>query len=108
MCVNFTDEPDALDDKLAAPDCDPLAKEGYYCHDDGKGMFVATSGAPDHFMPVSEAGECGARPPNGVHTVVGPAITLVWEWRLNLNTSELSDHEKSSGLHLSCENVVSP
>ncbi len=28
MCVNFTDEPDALDDEWAAPDCDPLPKEG--------------------------------------------------------------------------------
>jgi hypothetical protein len=89
MCVNFTDEGNALDDKWAAADCDPLPKEGYYCDEDGEGMFVAPSGVPVHFMPLSEADECGEWPPQGVSSVVAPATTLVWEWRLNLRSSEL-------------------
>jgi hypothetical protein len=87
MCVNFTDEPDALDDEWAAPDCDPLPKEGWYCHEGG--LVMEALGTPEEFEPVSEIGDCGDQPAVGVLTDVGPDRSIVWEWRLSLNTSEL-------------------
>jgi len=87
MCVNFTDEPDALDDEWAAADCDPLPKEGRYC--DSEGNIPGAQGVPDHFTPVSEDMWCGNRPPAGVLSDAGPATTIVWEWRLSLTDSEL-------------------
>ncbi len=87
MCVNFTDEPDALDDEWAAPDCDPLPKEGWYCAHEG--TLPDAQGVPDYFTPFSESGDCLPQPPAGVRTDAGPATTIVWEWRLSLNNSEL-------------------
>ena len=87
MCVNFTDEADALDDEWAAPDCDPLPKEGWYC--DSEGTLPEAQGVPDGFTPVSESGECDPETPAGVLSDAGPATTIVWEWRLSLTDSEL-------------------
>ena len=88
MCLNFTDEPDALDDEWAADDCDPLPHEGYFCGSDG--TAIAASQAELDFVPVcEETGECGEEPAVGVIGDTGPATTLVWEWRVNLRTSEL-------------------
>ncbi len=87
MCVNFTDEPDALDDEWAAPDCDPLPKEGWYC--EAIGAFPDAQGVVRGFIPVSESSPCVPQPPSGVRSGAGPATTMVWEWRLNLTTSEL-------------------
>jgi hypothetical protein len=87
MAVYFTDEPDALDDEWAAPDCDPLPKEGYYS--DGAGTIPTSLDIPDYFRPMSESGKCPEQSSSGVTTAVGPATTIVWEWRLNLTTSEL-------------------
>jgi hypothetical protein len=86
MCVNFTDEPDALDDEWAASDCDPLPKEGAYCY--VKGTLDA-QGAPTGFIPGAEGVPCLPQPPAGVRTDAGPPTTFIWEWRLNLNSSEL-------------------
>ncbi len=87
MCVSFTDEPDALDDEWAAPDCDPLPKEGWYC--DSEGTLPEAQGVPNAFTPMSEVLECIDQPPAGVLTDAGPATTIVWEWRLSLTDSEL-------------------
>jgi hypothetical protein len=87
MCLNFTDEPDALDDELAADDCDPLPHEGYFCGDDG--TVVAASQADVEFIPVSEGGECMEQPPVGVMGHARPATSLVWEWRVDLQLSAL-------------------
>jgi len=87
MCVYFADEPDALDDEWAAPDCDPLPKEGYYC--DQEGTLVDAQGVPYGFTPCAESGACPNETPAGVRSGAGPATTMVWEWRLNLTTSEL-------------------
>ena len=87
MCVNFTDEPDALDHVWAAPDCGPLPKEGYYC--DSEGTLPAAQGVPEDFTPVSEDSECELQTPAGVRSDAGLATTFEWEWRLSLNNSEL-------------------
>jgi hypothetical protein len=87
MCVNFTDEPDALDDEWAAPDCDPLPKEGYYC--DSEGTLPEAQGVAEVFTPVSEDTECANQTSAGVRSDAGPATTIEWEWRLSLTDSEL-------------------
>jgi hypothetical protein len=87
MCLNFTDEPDPVDDEWAADDCDPLPHEGYFCGDEG--TVVSASQASVEFDPVSESAECGAQPAVGVMADAGPATTLVWEWRVDLQVSEL-------------------
>jgi hypothetical protein len=87
MCLNFTDEPNALDDAWAAADCDPLPHEGYFCG--GDGTVVAASQADLEFDPVSESGDCAPQPAVGVMGDAGPATTLVWEWRVDLQHSEL-------------------
>jgi hypothetical protein len=87
MCLNFTDEPDALDDEWAADDCDPLPHEGYFCGDEG--TVISASQAEVEFDPVSESFDCAAQPIVGVMADAGPATTFVWEWRVDLQLSEL-------------------
>jgi hypothetical protein len=89
MCINFTDEPDAWDDAWAAPECDPLPKEGYFCSSEN-GSPMVVSDAPVEFNPVAQIGNCMLDlPAVGVKADAGPATTLVWEWRVNLELSEL-------------------
>jgi hypothetical protein len=87
MCLNFSDEPDPLDDEWAADDCDPLPHEGYFCGWDGE--ILEASDADVEFDPVSESGECAAQPIVGVMADAKPATTLVWEWRVDFQLSEL-------------------
>jgi hypothetical protein len=87
MCLNFTDEPDALDDEWAADDCDPLPHEGYFCG--GAGTAAMAKQADVEFDPVSESADCTEQPVVGVIADAEPTTTLVWEWRVNLRTSEL-------------------
>jgi hypothetical protein len=87
MCVNFTDEPDAEDNGWAAVGCDPLPHEGYFCGDES--VLPRASQADVEFDPVSEGGECDPQPAVGVMADAGPATTLVWEWRVDLQLSEL-------------------
>jgi hypothetical protein len=85
----FTDEGDRLDGTWAAPDCDPLPREGRFQ------TFVtidlsASDQVVDGFMPDSEAGQCGLSPLAGVDwdftLVPGGAV---FEWAVDLNASEL-------------------
>lgn len=86
----FTDEGDRLDDKWAAPDCDPLPGEGRF------NTFVtidlsASDQVVDGFVPGSEAGDCGLWPLAGVDWdfTLAPGENPVFEWAVDLNASEL-------------------
>ena len=95
MCLNFTDEPDATDDMWAAPDCDPLPKEGYFCaNEQASGLRASAANLEFNPMAQTPIGECTpAQPAVGVKADAGPAKTLVWEWRVDLQLSEMDKVE---------------
>ena len=89
MCLNFTDEPDALDDMWAAPDCDPLPKEGYFCSSEEGSPMIASSLEVELILR-AQTGECKSIDEGvWVKADAGPAKTMVWEWRVDLERSEL-------------------
>jgi hypothetical protein len=94
MCIKFSDEPDALDDRWASTDCRTPPGEGSMC------VLVFGDGDDDpaveaFFMPWTElpspppvAGPCQIEPLVGVEGDVGPG-SVVWEWAIDLEESEL-------------------
>jgi hypothetical protein len=85
MSFQFTDEGDALNDMWDATDCGPPLP--------GEGDFVAYDGPLDppkrlNFHPWCEAGACPLGSNAGVAFDAAPG-SLVWEWAVDLSTSEL-------------------
>lgn len=86
MFTLFTDEPDALDDQWAAPDCGPpLPGEGsVWAYMDPIVDYVE-----DWFTPVSQGPGCQDQPLAGVGWAAEPDQTVVWEYAFDLDSSPL-------------------
>jgi hypothetical protein len=85
MTFEFTDEGNALDDRLDAANCSPAPGEGHYVasRDTYFGRRSLT------FEDYSRTGFCFQEvDPPGVAFAVAPG-SLVWEWEVDLSTSEL-------------------
>jgi hypothetical protein len=91
MCLMFTDEGDALDDEWEAANCgtgpEDLPGEGQIC-------ARASVAEQVNFKAWSEASPCCDtwQPAVGVQASAAPGgeqVTLVWEWEIDLASSEL-------------------
>ena len=86
MYIQFTDEPNALDDQWAALDCGPpLPGEGWvWAYED-----VMAPYSDEFFMPDSQAGSCDPQPLVGVQWQAAPDTSLAFEYAFDLSSSEL-------------------